>query len=231
MSRQTQRGEPSSPKAANGAGGARLRAQVLERARQEAAPTRSQLFVRHALLAALLTLAPISIFLAMGGVRAGPRPLLLVLETAFGSALLALIVATAGFGRGRSMMGRPRSWLVSIVLVTPLALLAWRMLTSSQYPYMMQAWAARPGLRCFLLSCGMSAVPLVGVLWIRRHTTPANPRLTAASYAAAVGAAVWVLVDLWCPVGYVPHLLLGHVLPMALLMLLSASFGKRWVVD
>jgi hypothetical protein len=74
----------------------------------------------------------------------------------------------------------------------------------------------------------MSAVPLLGVPWLRRHATPANPRLTAASYAAAIGAAVWVLVDLWCPVGYVPHLLLGHVLPMTLLMSLSGSVGKRF---
>jgi hypothetical protein len=217
----------SEPQLANGAGMAQLRAQVLQQARQQPAPTRRQLFVGHALLAALITLTPVSIFLAMGGVRAAPRPLALVLETALGSALLALIAVAAGLGRGRSMLGRSRIWLVSMVLLTPLALLAWRIMTSSQYPDMMSAWAARPGLRCFLLSCAMSAVPLLGVLWMRRHTTPANPRLTAASYAAAVGAAVWVLVDLWCPVGYVPHLLLGHVLPMTLLMSLSASLGKR----
>jgi hypothetical protein len=36
-----------------------------------------------------------------------------------------------------------------------------------------------------------------------------------------------VLVDLWCPVGYVPHLLLGHVLPLLLLMTLSAVLGSR----
>lgn len=225
------RAEPSSPQLgrANGASMARLRAKVLQRARQEPAATRAQLLVGQVPLAALVTLTPVSIFLAMGGVRAGPRPLLLVLETTLGSALLALIAAVAGFGRGGSMMGRPRSWLLSSVLLTPLALLAWRILVSSQYPNMMNAWAARPGLRCFLLGCAMSAPPLMGLLWMRRHTTPANPRLTAASYAAAVGAAVWVLVDLWCPVGYVPHLLLGHVLPMALLMSLCASVGKRFV--
>lgn len=222
--------QPSSPEPelANGASMARLRAQVLQQARQEPAPTRTQLFVGQALLAALVTFTPVAIFLAMGGVRAAPRPLALVLETALGSTLLALIAAAVGFGRGRSMLGRPRVWLVSIVVLTPLALLAWRILTSAQYPDMMHAWAARPGLRCFLLSCAMSVVPLLGVLWMRRHTTPANPRLTAAGYAAAVGAAVWVLVDLWCPVGYVPHLLLGHVLPMTLLMSLSASVGKRF---
>lgn len=222
--------EPSSPEPElmTGPASAQLRARVLQQARQEPALTRAQLFVRNALLAALLIVAPLSMFLFMGGVRAAPRPPTLVLETALGSAVLALLAAAAGFRRGRSMLGRPRVWLVSIVLFTPLSLLTWRILTSSRYPDMMRAWVGRPGLRCFLLSCAMSLVPLLGVLWIRRRTTPANPRLTAASYAAAVGAAVWVLVDLWCPVGYVPHLLLGHVLPMALLMSLSAALARRF---
>lgn len=221
--------EPAAPRARRpaSAGLAQLRAQVLQQACTDAAPTRKQLQVRHAILGAWLALTPLAIFLGMGGVRAAPRPFALVLETTLGSVLLALIAAAAGFSRGRSMLGRPRAWLAAVVLLTPLSLLAWRVLTSARYPDMMRAWSARPGLRCFLLSCAMSAVPLLGVLWMRRRTTPANPRLTAASYAAAVGAAVWVLVDLWCPVGYVPHLLLGHVLPMALLMSLSAGLGKR----
>lgn len=224
------RAEPSSPEPelANGPASAQLRARVLQQARHEPAPTRAQLLMRNAPLAALLTLAPLAIFLSMGGVRAAPRPAALVLETALGSGLLALLAAVSGFRRGRSMLGRPRVWLVSVVVFTPLSLLTWRILTSSRYPDMMRAWAERPGLRCFLLSCAMSLAPLLGVLWMRRRTTPANPRLTAASYAAAVGAAVWVLVDLWCPVGYVPHLLLGHVLPMALLMSLSAAIARRF---
>jgi hypothetical protein len=112
--------------------------------RSAPAATRRQLLVGHALVAALSTLTPVSIFLAVGGVRAAPRPLTLVVETALGSALLALIAATAGFGRGRSMLGRPRVWLVSIVLLTPLTLFAWRILTGARYPDMMHAWVARP---------------------------------------------------------------------------------------
>ncbi len=218
---------PTDPHLPEPAGVAQLRAQVIAQVRREAAPTRAQLLARNAVLMAVCMLVPIVIFLAMGGVRAAPRPQPLVLETALGSGLLALLVASAGLTRGRSMLGRPRAVLVSVVLLTPLSLLAWRVLSSSQYPDMMQKWSARPGLRCFLLSCAMSAVPLLGVLWIRRDSMPANPRLTAAGFAAAVGAAVWVLVDLWCPVGYVPHLLLGHVLPMTLLMAVSALFGSR----
>jgi hypothetical protein len=206
---------------------AQLRAQVIEQARREAAPTRAQLFGRHAALMIVSALFPLLIFVAIGGVRAAPRPPALVLETALGSVLLALLVASAGLSRGRSMLGRPRAWLVSVVVLTPLSLFAWRVLSGSRYPDMMRQWSSRPGLRCFLLSCALSVVPLLGVLWMRRGSMPANPRLTAAGVAAAVGAGVWVLVDLWCPVGYVPHLLFGHVLPLALLMALSALVGSR----
>jgi hypothetical protein len=37
---------------------------------------------------------------------------------------------------------------------------------------------------------------------------------------------VWVLVDLWCPVAYLPHLLLGHVLPLALAVGAGAMLGR-----
>jgi hypothetical protein len=46
---------------------------------------------------------------------------------------------------------------------------------------------------------------------------------------AAVGACATVLVDLWCPVAYVPHLVLGHLLPMALLGLIGMWLGDRFL--
>ena len=48
---------------------------------------------------------------------------------------------------------------------------------------------------------------------------------------AALGAATAlyasVLVDFWCPVGYVGHVLLGHVLPIALAGVLGFAIGRR----
>ena len=73
----------------------------------------------------------------------------------------------------------------------------------------------------------MALVPLLGVLWLRRGSDPLHPHLTGAASGAAVGAGVWVLVDLWCPVSYLPHLLLGHVLPLLLLITLAALLGSR----
>jgi hypothetical protein len=206
---------------------ARLRAQVIEGARARTAPTRAQRRLRNGIVTSVIVLIPISLFIAWGGVRASPRPTQLVLETALGSALLACLTAFMAFGRGRSMVGRPRPWLLAVVLVTPVLLLAWRILPSLQYPGMMEAFRGRPGLRCLGLGIAFALAPLLGVLWMRRGLVPVQPRLTAAAFGVAASAGAWVLVDLWCPVGYVPHLLLGHVLPLMLVALLGALLGKR----
>lgn len=50
------------------------------------------------------------------------------------------------------------------------------------------------------------------------------------SSGIALGSSVnssTLLVDLWCPVGYVPHVLLGHVLPLVGVIALSALIGGR----
>lgn len=204
-----------------------LRARVLAQAGRQPAPTRAQLSLRSIVVAMLVLAVSLLVFFAWGGVRASPRPGMLVLETAVGSAFLAGSVAVAALGRGRSMLGRSRPWLWLVVVATPLALFGWRVLASARYPGMMVEWTERPGFRCFAFSSVLALTPLLGVLWLRRGTDPVNPYLTAAAFGAAAGAGAWVFVDLWCPVGYVPHLLLGHVAPIVLLTVLSAAVGSR----
>ena len=206
---------------------AQLRAQVIERARHEPSATRAELVRHHRIVGALVLLIPLLLFVIWGGVRSGPRPEKLLLETGLGSAAIALGMASIALGRGHSMLGRPRSWLLAGVMLTPVLLLLWRILISSRYPGMMVDWVQRPGLRCFLLSSVLAAAPLIGVLWMRRHSDPVQPRLSAAAFGAAVGAGVWVLVDLWCPVGYVPHLLLGHVAPLIVITAAATLLGGR----
>jgi hypothetical protein len=219
--------KPSTSDVSTGLTSAALRAQVIERSAREPSPTRAQRRLEQRVVLGIVVLVPLLLFVAWGGIRGGPRPDRLVLQTALGSAILAAGVAIVGIGRGRSMLGRPRSWLVLQVLLTPVLLFGWRVLISARYPNMMVQWMDRPGLRCFTLSTILALAPLLGVLWLRRGSDPVHPRLTAAAFGAAVGAGVWVLVDLWCPVGYVPHLLLGHVLPLLLLIALSALLGSR----
>jgi hypothetical protein len=206
---------------------AELRAQVLARAADEPAPTRGDIALQRRLIVGFALSISLLIFLAWGGIRPSPRPSTLVLETAAGSAVLAIGIGILAIGRGRSMLGRPKPWLGFVVVSAPLLLFAWRVLMTARYPGMAAEWATRPGFRCFALSGLLAITPLLGLLWLRRGSDPLHPRLTAAAFGAAAGSAAWVLVDLWCPVGYVPHLLLGHVAPVVLLTALSALIGSR----
>ena len=215
------------PSAEGGATLAELRARVLARAAREPAPTRGDVALQRRLVVGLALAISLLIFLAWGGIRPSPRPSRLVLETTAGSAVLAIGVAILAFGRGRSMLGRPKPWLAFAVVSTPVLLFGWRVLVTARYPGMDAEWSNRPGLRCFVLSGMLAITPLLGLLWLRRGSDPLHPRLTAAAFGAAAGAAAWVLVDLWCPIGHVPHLLLGHVAPVVLLTALSALIGSR----
>jgi hypothetical protein len=89
----------------------------------------------------------------------------------------------------------------------------------------MVAWPERPGERCLALSLLVAAGPLLSFLAIRRGT-PVQPALNGAVIGFAAGAFAWVAADLWCPVGYVPHVLLGHVLPLAVLAGAGALLGR-----
>jgi hypothetical protein len=204
-----------------------LRARIILRIGRERAPTRAELAAQRRLVVVGLLVAPLVVFLGAGGVRAAPRPDRLVLATTLGSAVLAIGAALLGLDRGRSMLGPPRLRLVLVAVITPFLLFAWRVLASSRHSGMMAASPERPGVRCLFLSGALVLAPLLGLLWVRRHSDPVHPRASAAALGAAAGAGAWVFVDAWCPVSYVPHLLLGHVLPLVLTIVASACFGHR----
>jgi hypothetical protein len=75
----------------------------------------------------------------------------------------------------------------------------------------------------------MAVWPLVALVLTRRRTDPLHPSLTGAAIGSAVGASIWVLVDLNCPIAYLPHLLLGHVLPLVLITSVGAALGRRLI--
>ncbi len=89
----------------------------------------------------------------------------------------------------------------------------------------MVRWPERPGLRCLALSTLVGLGPLAAFLAMRRHDF-VHAGLNGAAMGVAAGACAWVAVDLWCPVAYVPHLLLGHVLPLVLLGGIGALIGR-----
>ena len=114
------------------------------------------------------------------------------------------------------MIGRPRSWLLYGAVLIPIGLFAWEVGWSMAFGDAMVAWPKRAGWKCVSLSLLVAVGPLLSFLAIRRRA-PVQPALNGAVMGPAAGACAWVAVDLWCPVAYVPHLLLGHLLPLFVL--------------
>jgi hypothetical protein len=123
------------------------------------------------------------------------------------------------------MLGRPRSWLLYGAVLIPIGLFAWKVGCSIAFGDPMVAWPERPGLRCLSLALLVAIGPLLSFLAMRR-SAPVHPALNGAAMGVAAGACAWVAVDLWCPVAHVPHLLLGHVLPLFVLAGAGALLGE-----
>ncbi|HYQ30565.1 MAG TPA: hypothetical protein VER04_25215, partial [Polyangiaceae bacterium] len=68
---------------------AQLRAQVIGLSAREPSPTRAQVALQRRVVLSVVMLVPLLVFMAWGGIRVGPRPERLVLQTALGSAVLA----------------------------------------------------------------------------------------------------------------------------------------------
>ncbi|HEX9294871.1 MAG TPA: NrsF family protein [Polyangiaceae bacterium] len=203
-----------------------LKARLLKQIEQKPAPTRRTEMFRASLLVAGSIAIGLVIFLVRGGIRMTGRPTSLIVGTSLGTALIAGVGTWMALGRRRSMLGRSSLALCVTALVTPLALLFWKVVWSSQYPGGLDPWPGRIGFRCLNLSLLMGVLPLVALLFARRGTDPTHPRLAGLSAGASVGLCVALFVDMWCPVGYVPHFLIGHILPIALLALAGLWFGK-----
>jgi hypothetical protein len=204
-----------------------LRAKVLELVRQVPSPSRREAQRRSVGWLSLGLLLPLLLFMLLGGAERGPRPLSLLLITGVGSGLLALVSLWGALGRGGRTLGRARSRLLAVVLLPPLLLLLCKLACSAEFPNMSEAWALRPGLRCFGVSLLFGAAPLVALLLARRGSDPVHPGALGAALGAAGGLWAATLVDLWCPVAFPLHVVLGHVLPALLLAALGALAGAR----
>jgi hypothetical protein len=116
--------------------------------------------------------------------------------------------------------------LLAAALLSTVGFVAWKYGVSWHYG-LTERWPTRPGLRCLALSVSMGALPLCAALLSWRRARPLTPVATGAAFGAGAGLGSTVLVDLWCPVAYLPHLLLGHVLPILVLATLGGVLGSR----
>lgn len=220
---------------------AELKARVMAAAAAERSPTRAAIRRRNALLGVLAVVTGLGAFvifallasdrelIRLGGDVASHRHLersvWLVSATVGGALGGASIAVWVALTRGRSMLGRSRLSLLCACALIPMALLTWKAGISVAFGDHMVSWPERPGLRCLSLSLLVAAGPLLAFVALRR-SAPVQPALNGAAIGIAAGACAWISVDLWCPVAFVPHLLLGHVLPLFLLAGMGALLGR-----
>ena len=203
-----------------------FKSRVLASVREVPAPTRKETLQRQTWLIAAGLTGALALFFVKGGLRVTSRPPSLIALTSVGTAIFVGVGMWLLFTRGPSGLRRPRTVLIGATILSTVAFVSWRYGISALYGRA-GAWPERVGLRCLVLGVGTGGLMLFAALMSWRRSDPVTPRATGAAFGAGAGLGSALLVDLWCPVGYVPHLLLGHVLPIALLSLAGALIGGR----
>jgi len=205
-----------------------VRQRILAAVASEPAPTQRAVQRRGWLTLAVSAALAVAIFAHFGGLRIYDRPGVLVVWTCLGWGVAAGVAAAVGVARGRAMLGRSTASLTMLVALTPLALLAWKLGVTVPFgPQLMVPWPGRPGFRCLGLSLAMAA-PLLGALFVlRRRSDPVHPAVAGAALGITAAITAGALVDLWCPIAYLPHVLLGHILPLLLVAAFGAWAGRR----
>ncbi len=84
-------------------------------------------------------------------------------------------------------------------------------------------------VKCALLSVACAVGPLVAFFALRRRNDPVGPWQTGAALGAVAGAWAAVLHFPSCQCSSPLHIVLGHVLPVAVLVGLGALFGPRFI--
>ncbi|WP_437994021.1 NrsF family protein [Sorangium sp. So ce145] len=201
-----------------------LKARVLAAAEATPSPTRPEARRRgFAILISSIVLA-FAIFEAAGGLEhSAGRPLGLTLATAGGWSLFCAALSWLVLWRGRATLGRSPVVVLLAGLVTPIALTAWTHAFHGTYPEPF----ARVGWRCLGYTLAMATLPLGSLLTLRRGAEPRSPWALGAAIGAVCGAWAAALVDLWCPLTNLPHVLAGHVVPLGILIAVGALLGRR----
>ena len=200
-----------------------LRAKILADAASHRARTRSEGRRRAALVFAVAALAGLPLFFYWGGLaHAAGRPPMITAGIALGALLLAVACAGVAWWRGKSLVGRSAGALVAVAVLAPIATYVWLVSWHSRYvdPFSKFGW------RCLSMNLVAGAALLGAALFLRKRTIAVHPSAAGAALGAAAGAFGGVTVDVWCPLTASPHVLVGHVLPIAILALSGALAGR-----
>lgn len=211
-----------------------LRARVLAAASQTPSPTRKVRRGRELVIGSVVAASSSFLFVSKGGfdLLEGNHPQVFAIGTAAGWIAIAALCLWIAFGRRRSMLGWPRAWLIAAALGAPVALALWTIVWAKLYPATTATcppYISPIGNRCREIALSVTAVPLLALMIARRTTVPLHPAATGASFGAAIGAVAGVLIDLQCGCSAPLHVLVGHVLPVALLAA-AGALGGHWLL-
>jgi hypothetical protein len=203
-----------------------LRARILAEAALTPSPTRPAHKRRIVLLATIGALATVALFAGMGGMSPGTRPVEMIAFTVGFGLVAAAVLTRLSSGEPRSMLGRPRSVLLTAVVVTA-PILAIVALCATL------AWPDTSGehvdgsvhLACGAISVLQGALPLIALLLPRRGTDPVHPAITGAALGMTAGAWTVVMAYLRCPHAAAMHCIVAHVVPTLILTALGAVLG------
>jgi hypothetical protein len=207
-----------------------LRARVLEAAQREPARPRAAGARARALVVAAGFAGMLGVAAWLGGPRARGRPLGYCLLVAASWTALAALATWAGVARGRSMLGRPLAWRIVVAAFTPAVLLAAALAAGLLWPATLAGTTTMASnLWCDLFTTLFALGPLVAFAVVRRRSDPLAPRLSGAALGAAAGAWGALGMALHCGDARPVHIVLGHLLPVAVLTLVGVLVGDRVV--
>jgi hypothetical protein len=203
-----------------------LRARVLAEAARTPSPTRAVYKRRVLLIAAIGAVATASLFVVMGGMAPGTRPVEMIAFTVGFGLLAAAVLTRLSSGPRGSMLGRPRSVLLTAVVVTaPLLALVALSATMAWPDHAGQEVGGSVHFACGLISVAQGALPLLALLLPRRGSDPVHPAITGAALGMTAGAWTVVMAYLRCPHGAAMHCIVAHVVPTLVLTALGAALG------
>jgi hypothetical protein len=203
-----------------------LRARVLSAVAKEPSPARRAVERRRAIGLLGAGMWMLFVFGGLGGFRAVERPVAFVLGTGAGWAAIALL-ATWGSSRRGSMLGRPRSALLFLIVMTPLTLEVWYAAWALRADFAAGVAPVDRSALCAIATLMMALAPFALLVRGLRGSDPNHPRATGAALGVVAGAWGAVLIDLHCERADVLHVTLGHVLPALVLALVGWVLGAR----
>ena len=206
-----------------------LRARVLAAAKSTSSPTRDDHRRRVLLVVVIAAIAVALSFFAMGGFKAGARPIEMVAFTSGVAMVAALVVGRLATPPKGSMLARPRALLVgaSVVAAPLFALVALAVAVAWPGPSA-EVVSERVHLACGAMTFVQGVLPLVALFLTRRGADPVSPAITGAALGMTAGGWTAMMAYMRCPHAAASHCILAHVGPTLLLTGIGAVLG--WVV-